>query len=247
MPEVGRPPVGPSAVLWDMDGTLLDSERIWDVSLHELARHLGGQLSDDTRQRMVGSSLGTSMSLLFAQLDLAPEPDAVRQAGQWLLARTGVLFDAGLSWRPGAQSALELVQAHGWPMALVTNTGRVLTERALRTVGRDRFAATVCGDEVHQGKPAPDPYLRAAELLGVDPQQCLAIEDSPTGAASAEEAGCPVLVVPCEVAVPDGAGRVFRDSLVGLTTEALADAWRSALSRSGRAPAGRRTSESAGC
>jgi len=219
------PEEGPQAVLWDMDGTLLDSERVWDVSLHELAHHLGGELSKVTRDQMVGSSLENSMTLLFAELRLPPEPEAVRRAGEWLLARTGELFDGGLTWRPGAQDALDLVAAQGLPMALVTNTGRVLTERALATVGRDRFAATVCGDEVQQGKPAPDPYLRAAELLGMDPNQCLAVEDSPTGAASAEAAGCSVLVVPCEVPVPAAPARVFRDTLEGLTATALADAW----------------------
>ncbi len=219
------PEGGPQAVLWDMDGTLLDSERVWDVSLHELAHHLGGELSEVARDQMVGSSLENSMTLLFAELRLPPEPEAVRRAGEWLLARTGELFDGGLTWRPGAQDALDLVAAHGLPMALVTNTGRVLTERALTTLGRDRFAATVCGDEVQRGKPAPDPYLRAAELLGVNPRQCLAIEDSPTGTASAEAAGCSVLVVPCEVDVPAGPARVFRHSLTGLTATALADAW----------------------
>ena len=219
------PEEGPQAVLWDMDGTLLDSERVWDVSLHELAHDLGGELSKVTRDQMVGSSLENSMTLLFAELRLPPEPEAVRRAGEWLLARTGELFDGGLIWRPGAQDALDLVAAQGLPMALVTNTGRVLTERALATVGRDRFAATVCGDEVQQGKPAPDPYLRAAELLGMDPNQCLAVEDSPTGAASAEAAGCSVLVVPCEVPVPAAPARVFRDTLEGLTATALADAW----------------------
>lgn len=222
----------PRAVLWDMDGTLLDSERIWDVSLGELARHLGGELSDATRERMVGGSLGSSMDLLFAELSLTPEPAAVEQAGQWLLARTGQLFDCGLQWRPGAQAALELVAAAGLPMALVTNTGRKLTDRALATVGHDRFAATVCGDEVAHGKPAPDVYRRAAELLDVAPGECLAIEDSPTGAAAAEAAGCAVLVVPAEVAVPEGPYRVFRASLEGLTIGELTDAWRAGMKQS---------------
>jgi beta-phosphoglucomutase-like phosphatase (HAD superfamily) len=83
----------------------------------------------------------------------------------------------------------------------------------------------VCGDEVPAGKPHPDPYLRGAELLGLDPSQCLAIEDSPTGAASAQAAGCVVLIVPCEIAVADGPGRVFRDSLEGLTGSGLAEVW----------------------
>ena len=231
------PEVGPQAVLWDMDGTLLDSERLWDVALRELARHLGGELSDETREQVVGSSLDTSMSVLFAALDLSPSPDAVHDAGQWLLGRTGELFDDGLTWKPGAQEALNLVQRAGWPMALVTNTGRELTDRALATLGRARFAATVCGDEVARGKPAPDPYLRAAELLGLDAEQCLAIEDSPTGAAAAEAAECAVLVVPADVAVPLAPSRVFRESLVGVTAADLTETWQTARSRKRRVSA----------
>ena len=109
------------------------------------------------------------------------------------------------------------MRAAGWPAALVTNTGRALTELALDVIGREHFAVTVCGDEVPAGKPDPDPYLRAADLLGVSAADCLAVEDSPTGALAAERAGAGVLVVPCEVPVPGGPGRVLRESLVGLT------------------------------
>ncbi|MBF6417016.1 HAD-IA family hydrolase, partial [Nocardia cyriacigeorgica] len=77
--------------------------------------------------------------------------------------------------------------------------------------------ASVCGDEVPHGKPEPDVYLRAAELLGLDPKTCVAVEDSPTGVAAAEAAGCAVLVVPCEIAVPEAPIRTQRDSLVALT------------------------------
>ena len=101
-------------------------------------------------------------------------------------------------------------------MALVTNTRRALTERALNSIGRQYFSASVCGDEVVRAKPAPDPYERAAALLGLDPGQCLAIEDSVTGAAAAEDAGCPVLVVPNDVAVPASARRHHVSSLSGL-------------------------------
>ena len=92
-------------------------------------------------------------------------------------------------------------------MALVTNTQRALTDRALNSIGRQYFSATVCGDEVPSGKPAPDAYLRAAALLDLPPDLCLAIEDSVTGTAAAEGAGCPVLVVPNDVAVPIGPRR----------------------------------------
>jgi beta-phosphoglucomutase-like phosphatase (HAD superfamily) len=113
-------------------------------------------------------------------------------------------------------------------MALVTNTRRELTERALNSIGRHYFSASVCGDEVAAAKPAPDPYLKAAQLLGLDPADCLAIEDSVTGAASAQDAGCPVLVVPNEVAVPIGPRRRQIPSLADVDHATLARIYRHA-------------------
>ena len=117
---------------------------------------------------------------------------------------------------PARKSCWKSLPPKDTPMALVTNTQRALTERALNGIGRHYFSATVCGDEVADGKPAPDPYLRAAELLGLAPQQCLAVEDSVTGTAAAERAGCPVLVVPNDVEVPRGSRRRHVSSLAGL-------------------------------
>jgi beta-phosphoglucomutase-like phosphatase (HAD superfamily) len=98
----------------------------------------------------------------------------------------------------------------------------VLTEIALDTIGRSLCDVTVCGDEVDGlNKPLPEPYLKACRLLDVDPAACVAIEDSPTGVASAVAAGATVLVVPCEVPVEQGERRVFRQSLVGLTVADL--------------------------
>jgi beta-phosphoglucomutase-like phosphatase (HAD superfamily) len=108
-------------------------------------------------------------------------------------------------------------------MALVTNTRRVLTERALDSIGRHYFMVSVCGDEVVRGKPAPDAYQRAAELLGFAPAQCLAVEDSVTGAAAAEGAGCPVLVVPNDVEVPASPRRRHLESLRGVSVAGLRD------------------------
>ena len=207
----------PGAVLWDMDGTLVDSEKVWTISLADTARRLGGELSARAREDMVGSSMPRSLGIMFDDLGLPHEADRLATAERWLTERTGELFAAGLEWRPGALGALRAVRAAGWPTALVTNTLRSLTEQALESIGREHFTVTVCGDEVPHGKPAPDPYLRAAELLGVAPEQCLAIEDSPTGAIAAERAGAAVLVVPCEVPVPAGPQRVHRASLTGLT------------------------------
>jgi HAD superfamily hydrolase (TIGR01509 family) len=211
----------PIAVLWDMDGTLVDSEKVWSISLRDTAAWLGGELSRAAREDMVGSNMARTLGLLFDDLGLEREPSRMAQAGRWMNARTGELFAEGLEWRPGAREALRTVRAAGWPTALVTNTGRALTEMALDTIGREHFTVTVCGDEVPRGKPDPDPYLRAAELLGVAAGECLAVEDSPTGSLAAQRAGAAVLVVPCEVPVPAGPGRVHRHSLAGLTADDL--------------------------
>jgi HAD superfamily hydrolase (TIGR01509 family) len=215
----------PAAVLWDMDGTLVDSEKVWTVSLAATARWLGGELSQAARDDMVGSNMARTLVLMFDDLGLPRDAERIAEAREFLTKRTEELFAEGLEWRPGALEALRTVRAAGWPTALVTNTGRALTELALDGIGREHFTVTVCGDEVPRGKPDPDPYLRAAELLGVAAGECLAVEDSPTGALAAGRAGAVVLVVPCDVPVPDEPGRIYRSSLAGLTPADIRDGY----------------------
>src|SRR5205807_8620422 len=118
----------------------------------------------------------------FADLGRDPDEYELAEAVSWLRKRTAEVFGEQLPWRPGARQALVDARAHGWPMALVTSTERELTEVALDTIGRDFFDVTVCGDEVDgQTKPLPEPYLRAARLLGVRAEDCVAVEDSPAG------------------------------------------------------------------
>ncbi|GAA3886547.1 HAD family phosphatase [Saccharothrix violaceirubra] len=211
------------AVLWDMDGTLLDSEKLWDIPLAEFVATLGAELSAATREAMVGSNMATTMRMLYAEAGLDPTPAEIAEGSDWIRRRTEEVFREGLPWRPGAREALRDVRASGVPMALVTSTERALTEVALDTLGRDLFDVTVCGDEVDGlNKPLPEPYLKAARHLGVEPARCVAVEDSPTGATAAVAAGCVVLVVPCDVPVPSGERRVFRDSLVGVDLTTLA-------------------------
>jgi HAD superfamily hydrolase (TIGR01509 family) len=218
-----RSPDAPAAVLWDLDGTLLDSEKLWDIPLYELTEKLGGQLSTETRQAMVGTNVMVTMRLLFAEVGITdPDPDQLADGAAWIDRRMGEVFRQELPWRPGAADALATVYRSGLPMALVTSTGRELTEIALDTIGGSLFRVTVCGDEVNGlNKPHPEPYLKACRLLGVDPTMCVAVEDSPTGTASAVAAGCHVLVVPCEVPVETGERRTFRTSLAGLTVADL--------------------------
>lgn len=204
-----------------MDGTLVDSEKLWDISMHRLYDQFGAQMSPEVRRATVGGAAEDVIRIVYTDLGLPADPDDMAATADWLHEITGDLFDAGLPWCPGAQDLLAALAGSGVTMALVTNTRRALTERALESIGRHYFAASVCGDEVPRGKPAPDPYRRAAALLGLDPAHCLAIEDSVTGARSAEDAGCPVLVVPNDVEVPVSPRRHHVTSLADVDLDRL--------------------------
>ncbi len=214
------------AVLFDMDGTLVDSEKHWDVALHALYRHFGGVLTPAVRESTVGGSADEVMQIVYADLGRDPNPADMADSVDWLHDYTAELFDDSLPWCAGARELLDDLYAAEVPMALVTNTRRDLTERALNTIGRHYFTASVCADEVPRGKPAPDLYQRAAELLGLEPSECLAIEDSATGTAAAEDAGCPVLVVPNDVEVRVTHRRRHVSSLVEVDIPRLREIYR---------------------
>lgn len=201
-----------AGVLFDMDGTLVDSEKVWDIGLDELAARYGGRLSAPARHSMVGTSMAESVRILHEDLG-QPWRDAADSV-HWLETRVKELFAEGLVWRPGAQRLLAELSTAGIACALVTATRRHLVEVALGTIGAHHFQAVVCGDEVDEVKPHPEPYRTAAALLGVDIARCVAIEDSPTGVRSAAAAGACVLAVPCAVDLSTVDGAVLVDSLV---------------------------------
>ncbi|TWJ21985.1 HAD superfamily hydrolase (TIGR01509 family) [Micromonospora endolithica] len=203
-----------------MDGTLVDSEKLWDVALRELAEAYGGRLSDEARRAITGTSMAVSMRILHDDLG-QPERDPEASAA-WIDARILELFRTGLRWRPGASPLLRAVRAAGIPTALVTSSGRALVEVAMETLGRDNFDVVVCGDEVDAAKPHPAPYLTAARLLGVPIGRCVAIEDSPTGVASALAAGAAVLAVPAEAPLSPIDGVRQLESLTAVDLEVLA-------------------------
>jgi HAD superfamily hydrolase (TIGR01509 family) len=214
-------PRQPAAVLFDMDGTLVDSEQVWDIALRELARRAGGTLSESARLAMIGSNMGRSMQILRDDLGQPDRPEAPDVA--WLTDRVFELFTEGLVWRPGALDLVHGVRTAGIPTALVTSTGRKLVEVALDTLGRENFDVVVCGDEVSMPKPDPEPYRTAAELLGVRIEDCVAIEDSPTGVASAVASGAAVLAVPAELELPPTDGVRLLTTLEGVDPAYLAD------------------------
>ncbi|MGW7682837.1 HAD family hydrolase [Kribbella sp. NPDC054772] len=192
------------AVLFDMDGTLFDSERIWDVSLQDLASKLGGTLSPEARLRIVGSNLLNTVRIV--QDDIGVHDDDQRLA-KWLLDRTQELFSVGVPWRPTAPELVAGVRSNGIPAALVTGSYRVLVDVVLDQLPADTFDVVLCGDEVTHPKPHPEPYLIAASRLGVNVHNTVAIEDSQNGIESAVAAGCVVVAVPEDPqTLPEGHG-----------------------------------------
>ncbi len=210
-----------AAVLFDMDGTLIDSEKLWDIALRDLAASLGGQLSAPARAAMVGTSGPSTMRIMQDDLGLASID--TKAASLFLRERMVELYAEGVPWQPGAQELIDAVRAAGLPTALVTNTPRPLVNVVLRTMGAERFDFTVCGNEVARTKPYPDPYRTAAAALGVEPHRCVVIEDSPVGLASGRAAGCRLLAVPNDVTLtPDDlVGAALRESLLEVDLDLL--------------------------
>ncbi|ADD44143.1 HAD family hydrolase [Stackebrandtia nassauensis] len=208
-----------SAVLFDMDGTLMDSEKLWAVGLRELCQRLGGELTNSLRLQLVGMDQRESMEVVHTAFGLPFS--GIDDSAAWLIGRMKEIFADGVVWRPGAQELLHEVRSRGLATALVTATGRELVDVIIETIGAHHFDATVVGDEVTHNKPDPEPYLTAMKTLRLSPADCLAIEDSPTGVASAHAAGSPVLAVPSEVPIPPRSGVTVLDTLDGVDVERL--------------------------
>ena len=208
----------PAAVLWDMDGTLVDTEPYWIAEEHALVESHGGVWTDEHARQLVGNDLMVSAEYIRAHspVDLLPV-EIVHELLTGVVARV----KAHVPWRPGARELLESLVAHGVPCALVTMSWESLATAVVSNLPHGSFAAVITGDVVLHGKPHPEPYLHAARLLGVELTACIAIEDSPPGVASAVAAGIPTIAVPHHVAVPETVGAVQISTLAGLTTADL--------------------------
>ncbi|RMI44588.1 HAD family hydrolase [Streptomyces triticirhizae] len=205
-------PVGsvPRAVLLDMDGTLVDTEDFWWDAEVEVFGALGHVLAEEHREVVVGGPMTRSAGYLIEVTGADITLDEVRDLLNAAFLRR---LDQGVPLMPGARRLLTELAAHRVPTALVSASHREVIDRTLRSLGAEFFATTVAGDELARTKPHPDPYLTAALRLGAEPAHCVAVEDTATGVASAEAAGCRVLAVPSVAAIPPAAGRTVVDSL----------------------------------
>jgi HAD superfamily hydrolase (TIGR01509 family) len=199
------------AALFDLDGLLVDSEPVWfEVECAVMAR-LGGQWGPADQAALIGGSLDRTVTYLLARA-AQPARASRPEVARWLLDEmTALVLARGLPVKPGARELLAEVAGAGIPHALVTSSARQIMQAALAVTGM-RFPVTVCGEDVRHTTPDPEPYLLAAARLGVAPAGCVVLEDSPSGAAAARAAGCPVIAVP-SVPIPAGRGIVTVESL----------------------------------
>lgn len=217
--EQGAPgPTLPAAVLWDMDGTLVDSEPYWMRAEHEIAEAHGATWTHEDALGVVGKTiLSTGQLLHAAGVALAPE-----EIVTWLVARVNEQLREEVPWRPGVLDLLGELAGAGIPCAVVTMSYRSQAEAVASGAPAGTFARLVTGDEVTHGKPHPEPYLTAAAALGVDPARCVAIEDSPVGIASALASGARTLGVEAVVPVEPRPGLSRASTLAGVGLDTLA-------------------------
>jgi HAD superfamily hydrolase (TIGR01509 family) len=210
------------AVVFDLDGVLLDTEELWDEARRQLAEERGARWPDDAQRAMMGMS-SPEWSRYMHEVIGVPEPP--EQISAEVVRRLEALYREGLPLVPDALEAVRRIGAI-WPLGIASSSNRPLIELFLELTGtRDLFRATVSSEEVVRGKPAPDVYLEAAGRLDVDPASCAAIEDSENGIRSASAAGLRVAAIPNRVFPPSEealslAGAVL-DSLDELTPKEI--------------------------
>jgi HAD superfamily hydrolase (TIGR01509 family) len=181
------------AVVFDLDGVLLDSEQVWDEIREQLVRERGGAWTDTAQRDMMGMSSPEWSRYMHDTLGLTEPPEEINAE---VVRRLQDRYTRELPLLPGAVDAVRRL-AERWPLGLATSSNRPVIETVLDAAGlRPFFAATVSSEEVARGKPAPDVYLEAARRLGVDPALCAAIEDSHNGIRSARAAGMRVIAIP---------------------------------------------------
>ena len=210
------------AVVFDLDGLLLDSEQVWDEAREQLAEERGGRWHDQAQKDMMGMSSTEWSRYMHERIGLPEPPEEINRE---VVERLAAIYREHLPAIPGAKEAVERLAAR-WPLGLASSSNRELIDLALELLGvKQLFAATVSSEEVARGKPAPDVYLEVARRLGVDPTHAAAVEDSNNGILAAKAAGMRVLAIPNRHFPPGenalAQADVVLDSLAELTPEAV--------------------------
>jgi HAD superfamily hydrolase (TIGR01509 family) len=181
------------AVIFDLDGVLLDSEHAWEAARREVAEGSGGCWRDDAQAHMMGMSTPEWTAWMRETLGVPLSPDEIFRR---VTDRIEAGYRRELPLLPGAREAVESLSGH-WPLAVASSSSRVLIDLFLELSGlATRFGATVSSEEVARGKPAPDVFLEAASQLGVEPERSAVIEDSTNGIKAGAAAGMHVVAVP---------------------------------------------------
>ncbi len=213
-----------AAIIFDLDGTLIDTEESWDIVRRGLARDAGLTWPDGATQAMMGMSTQEWSAYLVDAVGLPVTPD---EAARLTIEAMAAHHRAGVDVLPGAVEAVRRM-ADRYPVAIASSSPRVLIDAAVEALGiGDLLQATVSTEEVERGKPAPDGYLRACELLGVPPGEAVAVEDAPNGIRSALAAGMAVVAVPPHFHPPSAellAEATVVESLDQLTLDVVAEA-----------------------
>lgn len=216
--RVTHAPTRPHGVLWDMDGTLIDTEPYWMEAENDLIESHGGTWSDAQAFQLVGNALIVSGRIIKEQTGIPLTPEEIVDA---LLERVVVKLREHVPWRPGARELLLAARDAGLPCALVTMSYESFARVLVDSLPAGTFEVVVTGDMVEHGKPHPEPYLRAAHNLALAPEQCVAIEDSATGVRSAVAAGVPTVAVPHLVEIPQLDGLVVVPDLAAVSLDDL--------------------------
>ncbi len=207
----------PAAVLWDLDGTLVDTEVLWREEEAALVAERGGTWTLEDGLALVGTALPAyARALQAAGVDL-PADEIIARISARIIARQ----EESARWQPGARELVAALWAAGVPQALVTSSYRNLTEPVVRDAG-GALAVVIPGDEVERPKPDPQPYQLAARRLGVAPGDCVVVEDSRVGVAAGLASGAHVLAVESDVELPDDPRLSHADSLRAVRLEDLA-------------------------
>lgn len=212
----------PAAALWDMDGTIIDSDPLWMVAEEAMLGRYGIEYPPDLSEKLVGSGL-TAAARLFQELGVPLSVDAI--IDEWATGVVHGLAHTTPEWMPGALELLAEFREAGIPNALVTMSVRSIADAVIALLPEGTFDAIVTGDSADHEKPHPDPYLRGAAELGVDPEHCVAFEDSTPGARSAADAGAVVIGVQNVISLQGSAAHTILPTLAGVDVDVAASIW----------------------